>query len=95
VGAGREHRRPARPPRDDLRRTKLKTEIVDGDLIVIGPSGDYPASAAGSILLSLHVHERAGGGGRAMGSRAAFIVDLPNRLAFCPDASWFTGPPAV
>jgi hypothetical protein len=30
-----------------------------------------------------------------MGSRVAFIVDLPNRLAFCPDASWFTGPPAV
>lgn len=79
---------------DDLKRTKLKTEIVDGELIVIGPSGGSAAEAGGNILFSLRGHQRAGGEGRALGSRVGFIVDLPNRLAFCPDASWFTGPPS-
>jgi Uma2 family endonuclease len=79
---------------NDLKRTKLKAEIVEGELVVIGPSGDYPASAAGNILISLMVLERAGGEGTPMSSRVAFIVDLPHRLALCPDVSWYTGPPA-
>ncbi len=28
-----------------------------------------------------------------MSSRVAFIVDLPNRLSFCPDVSWWVGDP--
>jgi hypothetical protein len=40
---------------DDLRRTKHKAEIVDGEMLVIGPSGHAPARAAGKILVSLHM----------------------------------------
>jgi Uma2 family endonuclease len=77
---------------DDLRLTDLKAEIVNDELIVIGPSGHAPARAAGGIIYSLHLHEREFGGGCTMMSRVAFIVDLPHRKSFCPDVSWFTGP---
>lgn len=80
---------------DDLRRTKLKAEIVGGELIAIGPSGGVPAIAAGNIRLSLHHHEELHGGGYAMGSRVAFIVNLPHRLSFCPDVSWWIGDPEL
>lgn len=78
---------------DDLRLTKLKAEIVDGQLVVIGPSGCLPGSAGGNITFSLDDHGRQHGGGHAFGSRVAYIVDLPHRRALCPDASWYTGPP--
>jgi Uma2 family endonuclease len=51
------------------------------------------AHAAWSVRDSLHQYERAVGGGYAYGSRLAFLVDLPNRLSFCPDASWYVGEP--
>lgn len=78
---------------EDLHLTKLKAEIVDGQLIAIGPTVVASAHAAWSVRDSLHQHERAVGGGHAYGSRLAFIVDLPNRLSFCPDASWYVGDP--
>lgn len=76
---------------DDLRRTKLKAEIVNGELLVIGPSGHRPARAAGKILISLHMHMERHGGGEGFGARLAYIVDLPHRQAICPDVSWYTG----
>lgn len=78
---------------DDLHRTKLRTEIVGGQLIVIGPCGGSAGIAARSILVRLTQHEFRHGGGAAFTSRAAFIVDLPHRLSFCPDVSWYTGDP--
>jgi Uma2 family endonuclease len=80
---------------DDLHRTKLKAEIVGGELIAIGPFGHRPGRAAGNISLSLFRHQQRHDGGYAMGARVAFIVDLPNRLSFCPDASWWVGDPEV
>lgn len=76
---------------DDLGRTDLKAEIVDGQMIVIGPSADRPARAAGRMLVSLTLYEFQHGGGVAMGSRVAFVVDLPHRDSVCPDVSWYTG----
>ncbi|WP_420129887.1 Uma2 family endonuclease [Longimicrobium sp.] len=84
------HGRPATI--DDLRRTKHKAEIVNGEMLVIGPSGGLTANAAGNILISLHQYKRQHGGGRVFGSRLAYILDLPNRQAICPDVSWYTGP---
>jgi Uma2 family endonuclease len=77
---------------DDLRRTKLKAEILNDEMLVIGPSGDAPARAAGTIIFSLHLHERQHGGGTVFMSRLAYLVDLPHRQAICPDVSWYTGP---
>lgn len=78
---------------DDLHLTKLKAEIVDGQLIVIGPTVVGSAEAAWYIRESLYRHEEAVGGGYAYGSRVAFIVDLPNRRSFSPDVSWYVGDP--
>jgi Uma2 family endonuclease len=75
----------------DLAITKHKTEIVGGDVIVIGPSGWRPGRSAGRIFGSLDDHERRHGGGYALGSRIAYVLDLPHRLAICPDAAWYTG----
>jgi Uma2 family endonuclease len=77
---------------DDLRITKLKAEIVDGQLVVIGPSGGTPGHAAGAIAFSLDQHGGRSEKGRAFGARVAYLVDLPNRRALCPDASWYVGP---
>lgn len=77
----------------DLHLTKLKAEIVDGQLIVIGPTVFGSAKAAWQIRESLYRYEKAMGTGYALGSRIAFIVDLPHRLSFCPDVSWYTGDP--
>lgn len=62
---------------DDLRRTKHKAEIVNGEMLVIGPSGGGAGNAAGNILFSLHQHRRQHSGGRVFGSRLAYILDLP------------------
>jgi Uma2 family endonuclease len=39
----------------------------------------------------LSIHEQAKGGGYAFGDNVGFIVDLPNRNSFSPDAAWYTG----
>ncbi|HEX5726570.1 MAG TPA: Uma2 family endonuclease [Longimicrobiaceae bacterium] len=76
----------------DLALTKLKAEIVDGQLLVIGPSGCAPARASEQVAMSLRDHERPDRPGRAFMSRVSYLVDLPHRTAICPDASWYTGP---
>lgn len=75
----------------DLKSIHGKAEIAGGRLILIGPSGGFAAAAAGNVAVSLRLHQKAGGRGRAMSSRVAYVVNLPNRRALCPDASWWTG----
>jgi Uma2 family endonuclease len=43
------------------------------------------------VLVSLSRHEDDHGGGYAIGDNVGFIVDLPNRRSFSPDAAWFVG----
>ena len=51
-----------------------------------------PSNAAAQIRKSLDGYERSIGGGYQAGA-VAFIVDLPHRRSFCPDAGWYTGDP--
>lgn len=82
-----------RPAADeDLWLTKFKAEIVAGQMIVIGPTTLGPANAAAHIRRSLDDYERSTGGGCQTGA-VAFLVDLPHRRSFCPDAAWYTGDP--
>jgi Uma2 family endonuclease len=76
----------------DLWLTKFKAEIVDGQMIVIGPTTLGPADAAANIRKSLDDYERCTGGGHQTGA-VAFLIELPHRRSFCPDASWYTGDP--
>ena len=68
-----------------------KAELVDGEIIRMPPTGDVPSRAGGEIYVSLRLHERRAGGGRAYPDNAGFEVNLPHRKFFSPDAAWYTG----
>ena len=78
---------------EDLYRFEGKAEIVNGEIVTMSPTGDQPSRASGAVYASLRQVERQAGG-RAYPDNAGFIVDLPNRKSFSPDAAFFQGPPA-
>lgn len=69
-----------------------KAEIVDGELILMSPTGDLPGTAAGEIFVSLREQSRRTGYGRAYVDNVGFVVNLPNRKSFSPDAALYIGP---
>ena len=78
---------------DDLYRVPEngKAEIVNGELVLTSPTGGVPGRAAGKIFISLHDYERRVGGGYAFPDNVGFIVNLPNRRSFSPDAAFHKG----
>ena len=78
---------------EDLYRVRGKAEIVNGEIVEMPPTGYLPGYAATEILISLRLHERATGSGHAIGDNVGFIVNLPNRRSFSPDAAWYVGEP--
>src|SRR5258708_34070132 len=79
---------------DQLRRIKHhgKAELVGGKVKLMSPMGGMPARAGGKIYASLLRHEEEHGRGYAIPDNAGFLVDLPNRQSFSPDAAWYTVP---
>ena len=69
-----------------------KAEIVNGELQLMSPTGDLPSRAATKIVGSLLVYERQTGVGRVYADNTGFIVNLPNRKSFSPDAAFYVGP---
>ena len=69
-----------------------KAEIVNGELRLMWPTGDSSGRATGEIFISLRARERRTGVGRAYGDNVGFVVGLPNRRSFSPDAAYYTGP---
>jgi len=78
---------------DDLYRVPEngKAELVNGELVLMSPTGGVPGRAAGEIYISLHDYERRIGGGYAFPDNVGFIVTLPNRRSFSPDAAFYKG----
>jgi len=68
-----------------------KAEIVNGELVLMSPTGGVPGRAAGKIFISLEQYERRVGGGYAFPDNVGFIVNLPHRRSFSPDAAFFKG----
>jgi Uma2 family endonuclease len=68
-----------------------KAEIINGELVLMSPTGGVPGRAAGEIYISLHDYERRVGGGYAFPDNVGFIVNLPNRRSFSPDAAFYNG----
>jgi Uma2 family endonuclease len=71
-----------------------KAEIVDGELVLMSPTGDLPSTAASEVFVSLREYARRTKLGRAYNDNAAFIVNLPNRRSLSPDAAFYIGPRA-
>jgi Uma2 family endonuclease len=69
-----------------------KAEIVNGELRLMSPTGDLPGSAAFRIAVALDLQARRTGAGRVYGDNVGFIVSLPNRRSFSPDAALYVGP---
>jgi Uma2 family endonuclease len=77
---------------EDLYNVDGKAEIVNGELIMMSPTGDLPSSAAGEIFASLRDYVRRTKSGRAYTDNIGFIVNLPNRKSFSPDVAFYVGP---
>ncbi|MBV9863739.1 MAG: Uma2 family endonuclease [Abitibacteriaceae bacterium] len=69
-----------------------KAEIVNGELILMSPTGDEPGYAGDEIFVALREYARRTGTGRAYGDNKGFLVQLPHRESFSPDAAFYTGP---
>ena len=70
-----------------------KAEIVNGELVLMSPTGDSPGRAGGAIYASLRAHETKSPG-LAYPDNVGFKVNLPNRSSFSPDAAFYVGPRA-
>jgi Uma2 family endonuclease len=68
-----------------------KAEIVNGELILMPPTGDLPSRAAFNIASSLREFARGKNIGRAYPDNTGYKVNLPDRDSFSPDASFHTG----
>lgn len=69
-----------------------KAEIINGEVVRMSPTGGKPGRASGLVFVRLLQHEQTHGGGFALPDNVGFIVDLPNRGSFSPDAAWYVGP---
>jgi Uma2 family endonuclease len=68
-----------------------KAEIVDGEIVLMSPTGAAPSYAASEIFVSLREYSRRTKTGYPFNDNAAFRVYLPNRKSFSPDAGYYTG----
>lgn len=76
---------------EDLYKVEGKAELVDGEIVHMSPTGRRPNYAARAILLSLHEYERKAGRGYAATDGGGFVVNLPHRKSFSPDAAFYVG----
>lgn len=70
-------------PRDDG-----TYELVNGVLVHMSPTGFLPGRVSLQICIALMHYEEQTGSGRAVPDNVAFLVDLPHRKSFSPDASY-------
>jgi len=76
----------------DLYCVPGKAELVNGEIVMMSPTGGVPGYAAGRVFISLDRYAAERRSGYAIGDNVAYVVDLPHRQSFCPDASYYVGP---
>ena len=76
----------------DLYRVPGKAELVNGELVLMSPTGEDPGYAGDEIYASLREYSRRTKLGRAVGDNKAFRVRLSHRESFSPDAAFYIGP---
>jgi Uma2 family endonuclease len=64
-----------------------KAEIVDGRIVRMSPTGRRPGRASAAIYHNLLLYEKTASG-FAYPDNVAFLVDLPKRKSFAPDAAF-------
>jgi Uma2 family endonuclease len=76
---------------EDLYRVDGKAEIVNGEIVHMSPTGGLPNNAAFNITRSLRDYSKRTKRGHAVSDNAAFVVNLPHRKSFSPDAAFYVG----
>jgi Uma2 family endonuclease len=76
---------------EDLYLVKSKAELVGGEIVRMSPTGFLPGRAAGAIYASLRGYGQRTKPGFALGDNIGFVVTLPNRQSFSPDAAYYVG----
>jgi Uma2 family endonuclease len=84
----------ARATIDDLYRIPEngKAELVNGEIVLMAPTGGIPGRAGSEVYISLREYERHTKRGYAFPDNVGFTVDLPHRGSFSPDAAFHSGP---
>jgi Uma2 family endonuclease len=79
---------------DDLARVPEdgKAELVNGELVLMSPTGGLPGVAGGRVYASLLSYSLLTRRGYALPDNVGFLVDLSHRKSFSPDAAYHTGP---
>jgi Uma2 family endonuclease len=68
-----------------------KAELVRGGIVMMSPTGGLPGFAAGEIFASLRTYAREHKNGFAVTDNVGFLVNLPHRKSFSPDAAFYVG----
>jgi Uma2 family endonuclease len=76
---------------EDLYKVEGKAELVNGEIVLMAGTGGLPHYAALRITFSLASFEKTIHDGYAIGDNAVFVVNLPHRKSFSPDAGFYTG----
>src|SRR5262245_2372895 len=79
---------------EDLYNISGKAELVNGEILLMSPTGDAPGYAADEIFVSLREYVKQVKVGRAVADNKGFRVNLPHRESFSPDAAYYIGKPA-
>lgn len=77
---------------EDLLNYEGKAELIQGGIVPMPATGWASHFAAGEIFVALRAHVRKTGRGRAVSDNTAFLVALPHRESFSPDAGYYEGP---
>lgn len=77
---------------EDLYKVEGKAELVNGELILMSPTGRRPGYAGDEIFSSLRQYTKRHKVGLAVGDNKAFVVNLPHRKSFSPDVALDVGP---
>jgi Uma2 family endonuclease len=75
----------------DLYHHHDKAELINGEIVNLMPTGMLPSRASMAIAMSLRFHEKPDQPGRAFSDNTGFMVSLPHRESFSPDAAWYLG----
>ena len=77
---------------DDLSHVEGKAELVNGELVLMSAAGRPHGRVALRIAASLLEYEKRTGYGHALPDNVGFIVGLPHRRSFSPDAAFAVQP---